>query len=80
MIYAITHGGNTPKGVSVSPSILASHAQLVNQVSNAADNAFGSGLSIALNIAGSMLIAMGIICLVIYLTHKRDFSDSKAVA
>jgi EmrB/QacA subfamily drug resistance transporter len=78
VIYAITHGGNTPKGVSVSPAVLASHAQLVNQVTNAADNAFGSGLSVALNLAGSMLIAMGVICLIIYLTHKRDFKDSQA--
>ena len=79
VIYAITHGGNTPKGVSVSPTVLASHAQLVNQVSNAADNAFGGGLSVALNLAGSMLIAMGVICLIIYLTHKRDFKDSQAI-
>jgi mannose/fructose/N-acetylgalactosamine-specific phosphotransferase system component IIC len=79
VIYAITHGGNTPKGVSVSPAVLATHAQLVNQVSQAADNAFGSGLTIALNIAGTMLLVVGIGCLVVYLTRKRDFSDSQAV-
>jgi len=79
VIYAITHGGNTPKGVSVSPSVLASHAQLVNQVSNAADNAFGSGLSVALFLAGSMLVAMGVVCLIIYLKNKREFDNLKTV-
>ncbi len=79
VIYAITHGGNTPKGVSVNPALLATHAQLVNQVTNAANNAFGSGLSVALNLAGSMLIAMGIACTLIYWRHKREFTAAKAI-
>ncbi|HUD07632.1 MAG TPA: MFS transporter [Candidatus Saccharimonadales bacterium] len=79
VIYAITHGGNTPKGVSVSPAVLATHAQLINQVSQAADNAFGNGLTIALNIAGTMLLVVGVACYIVYLTRKRDFSDSQAV-
>ncbi len=74
VIYAITHGGNTPKGVSVSPTILASHAQLVNQVTQAAYHAFGSGLTIALNLAGTMLIATGIICGVVYLQSRQNVS------
>jgi MFS family permease len=79
VIYAITHGGNTPKGVSVSPALLASHANLVNQVTQAADHAFGRGLAIDLNIAGSMLVVTGIVCGVIYLWHKSNFNDTTAV-
>lgn len=75
VIYAITHGGNTPAGVSVSPAILAKHAKLVTEVTQAAYNAFGTGLSIALNIAAIMLVATGVICGVIYILRKRDFSD-----
>ena len=78
VVYAITHGGNTPKGVSVSPALVASHANLVNQVTQAADHAFGSGLAIDLNIAGSMLVVTGVICGVIYLWHKPNFSDTPA--
>jgi len=74
VIYAITHGGNTPVGVSVSPTVLAQHPQLVTQVTNAAFGAFGSGLTIALNIAGTMLIATGLICIGIYFWRKREFS------
>jgi EmrB/QacA subfamily drug resistance transporter len=79
VIYAITHGGNVPKGVSVSPTILATHAKLVSQVSQAADNAFSNGLSIALNIVGTMLLVVGVACLITYLIRKRDFSDSQVV-
>jgi EmrB/QacA subfamily drug resistance transporter len=79
VIYAITHGGNTPKGVSVSPAILASHASLVNQVTLAADHAFGSGLTVALNLAGIMLVSTGAACAVLYLWRKHDFSESQPV-
>jgi EmrB/QacA subfamily drug resistance transporter len=63
VIYAITHGGGTPTGVHVSPGILAQHAQLINQVTQAAYSAFGDGLSMALDIAGSLLLFVGFISL-----------------
>jgi len=75
VIYAITHGGNTPQGVSVNPAILAAHTQLVTQVTNAAYSAFSSGLTIALNIAGTMLVATGLICLGIYFWRKHEFDE-----
>lgn len=78
-VYAITHGGNTPPGVSISPTILIKHAQLVTQVTNAAYAAFGSGLTIALNIAGTMLVITGIVCGIIYLLRKNEFSDEPIV-
>lgn len=71
VVYAITHGGNTPQGVTVSPSLLATHAQLVTKLTNAAYSAFGNGLTIALNIAGTMLVATGLVCLALYLWLKR---------
>jgi EmrB/QacA subfamily drug resistance transporter len=77
IIYAITHGGNTPKGVSVSPAIIASHAKLVNQVTSAADHAFGSGLTVALNLAGIMLVATGAACIMLYLWRKHDFHETQ---
>ena len=73
VIYAITHGGNTPVGVSVSPALIAEHPQLVSQVTNAAFGAFGSGLTIALNIAGTMLISAGVVCIGIYFWRRHDF-------
>jgi hypothetical protein len=76
VIYAITHGGNTPKGVSVSPAILASHARLVSQVTNAAYNAFGSGLTIALNLAATMLVVTGLACGVLYMWRDRRLSHA----
>lgn len=75
VIYAITHGGNTPKGVSVSPAILATHAKLVSQVTQAAYHAFGSGLTIALDLAGSMLVFTGLAYALVYLWRKHDFDD-----
>lgn len=78
-VYAITHGGNTPPGVSISPSILIKHAQLVTQVTNAAYAAFGSGLTIALNIAGTMLLVTGVVCAVVYVWRKNDFTDDPIV-
>jgi EmrB/QacA subfamily drug resistance transporter len=78
-VYAITHGGNTPPGVSISPTILIKHAQLVTQVTNAAYAAFAHGLTIALNIAGIMLVATGLICGVIYLVRKDDFTDDPII-
>jgi hypothetical protein len=74
VIYAITHGGNTPAGVSISPAQLAGHAQLINQVEGAAFGAFGDGLTVALNIAGTMLIGTGVVCIGIYIWRKREFS------
>jgi hypothetical protein len=79
VIYAITHGGNTPQGVTVSPSILITHAKLVTQVTQAAYTAFGSGLNIALNIAGTMLLVTGVVCAVIYFWRKDDFTDDPIV-
>lgn len=78
VIYAITHGGNTPKGVSVSPAELVSHANLVNQVTNAASQAFGSGLTIALNLAAIMLVTTGVLCGLIYYWPKRYAIIKKA--
>jgi len=78
-VYAITHGGNTPPGVSISPTILVKHAQLVTQVTNAAYAAFGSGLTIALNIAGIMLVGTGLVCGVIYLLRRNDFTDDPII-
>lgn len=66
VIYAITHGGHTPQGVHVTIGELASHAYLIQQVTNAAYRAFGDGLNIALDIAGSLLIVTGIFALIIY--------------
>src|SRR5665213_173167 len=74
VVYAITHGGNTPAGVSITPAQLAGHAQLINQVEGAAFGAFGDGLTLALNIAGTMLIATGVVCIGIYVWRKREFS------
>jgi len=73
VIYAITHGGNTPTGVNVSPAILAQHANLITQVTNAAYGAFGTGLTIALNIAGTMLVATGMIYALVFYLRQNDF-------
>lgn len=79
VIYAITHGGNTPQGVAVSPAVLAGHANLVNQLTNAAYQAFGHGLTIALNIAATMLILTGFVCAAVYVWRKKDFNDDPIV-
>ena len=76
-VYAITHGGNTPKGVSVSPSILLKNSNLVSEVTKAAYQAFANGLNIALLIASILLIFTGLIYGLTYLikyqtlTHKQ---------
>lgn len=72
VIYAITHGGNTPAGVSVSPAILAQHSKLIQQVTQAAYDAFGNGLGIALNLAGALLLLTALIAGVIYLQRKHS--------
>jgi MFS family permease len=79
VIYAITHGGNTPQGVAVNPAILATHSQLIAQVENAAFSAFGSGLTLALNIAGTMLIGTGIFCSIVYYFKKDSYANSAAL-
>ncbi len=66
VIYAITHGGHTPKGVHVTIGELVSHAYLIQQVTNAAYRAFGNGLSIALDIAGTLLISAALTASVVY--------------
>lgn len=78
VIYAITHGGNTPTGVHISPEELASHAALVTKVTSAAYKAFSDGLKIALDIAAIMLLACGIICIIIYFWRRNVFQASKA--
>lgn len=72
VIYAITHGGHTPQGVHVTISEIASHASLISQVTNAAYQAFGNGLTISLDIATSLLLLTGLITLVIYLWHVMN--------
>jgi len=52
---------------------------LVNQVTLAADHAFGRGLTVALNLAGIMLVSTGAACAVLYLWRKHDFSESQPV-
>ncbi len=61
VIYAVTHGGHTPQAAHISIAELASHAALINQVTGVAYKAFGHGLTIALYIAGSLLLLSGVI-------------------
>jgi EmrB/QacA subfamily drug resistance transporter len=77
VIYAITHGGNTPKGLSVTPAELASHGNIISKVTKAAYQAFSSGLAISLDIASSLLLLTGLICVVMYLWRNHRFSDIK---
>jgi hypothetical protein len=49
---------------------------LVSQVTQAAYNAFGDGLTIALDLAGAMLVATGLVCGIIYIWRKRYFDDN----
>ncbi len=74
-VYAITHGGNTPKGVNISPSILINHANLINEVTKAAYQAFANGLNTALSIASGLLILTGLIYGSIYIVKRRSFND-----
>jgi MFS family permease len=79
VVYAITHGGNTPAGVAVNPAILATHAKLITEVENAAFSAFGNGLSIALNLAGGMLMLTGIVSGLLYYFRREKFNDLETV-
>ena len=58
----------------------AGHANLVNQVTKVADQAFGPGLTIDLNIAGAMLVVTGLVCGVIYLWPKPSINGRPAVS
>lgn len=71
VIYAITHGGHTPQGLHVPISELASHASLIGEVTNAAYAAFGRGLSIALYIAGSMLLLTAVVSATFLMANKK---------
>lgn len=57
VIRGVTHGGtaNAPRAKAAA----AGHAKLVHEVLSAAYQAFGSGLHVALIIAGSMLLVAG---------------------
>lgn len=77
VIYAITHGGHTPQGLHVSIAVLAEHASLVEQVTNAAYAAFGRGLGIALNIAGSLLAITAAVALLIFLLNKKRLRSNQ---
>lgn len=79
VIYAITHGGNTPKGVTLTPALLAKNADLITKVEGAAFGAFGQGLSIALDISGSLLIAVGIASAILYIYRRKSFDDVATV-
>ncbi len=70
VIYAITHGGHTPQNVHLSIAELASHAVLVNNITNAAYDAFGNGLRIALFISGSLLLSTAALSGVLYLQKR----------
>lgn len=79
VVYAITHGGNTPAGVTVNPAELAKHTQLITQLENAAFGAFSSGLNIALDVAGSMLLLTGVVSGILYYVRREKFNDIKTV-
>ncbi len=74
-VYAITHGGNTPAGVNVNPSILVKETNLVSVITKAAYGAFADGLHIALYIASSLLAFIGIVYLIIYINKHHTISD-----
>ncbi|HEX5447941.1 MAG TPA: MFS transporter [Candidatus Saccharimonadales bacterium] len=61
VIYAITHGGNLPANSHVSAGAVLAHPQLVGQVTDAAYQAFGDGLSICLKLAGALLLLSGVV-------------------
>lgn len=71
VIYAVTHGGHTPKNAHISIAELASHAALVQQVTQSAYSAFGTGLNISLLIAGSLLAVTGLATACIYIWQRR---------
>lgn len=71
IIYAITHGGHTPRGLHITIAELAKHAALINRVTQAAYDAFGRGLNIALLLAGSLLLALGAVTALIYILRPK---------
>ncbi|MGH7234278.1 MAG: MFS transporter [Candidatus Saccharimonadales bacterium] len=75
VIYAITHGGHTPQGLHVSVAELASHAALVNKVTQAAYDAFGQGLHIALFIAGTVLLLIAAVAATLYLKKPNSIEN-----
>ncbi|MCL4358094.1 MFS transporter [Patescibacteria group bacterium] len=70
VIYAITHGGHVPTNARISISELASHASLVQSVTLVAYAAFGHGLTIALNIAGFLLLIVALVSGALYLLRR----------
>ncbi len=72
VIYAITHGGHTPQNLHVSVAELAQHAALVGSVTQAAYDAFGQGLHIALYIAGLLLLLISAVTLALYLKTSQS--------
>lgn len=71
VIYATTHGGNTPANVHVNASAVLAHPQLVQQITDAAYQAFGHGLTIALRLAGVILLAAASISIIMLRHEKR---------
>lgn len=56
VIYAITHGGRTPTNAHVSAGAILAHPDLVAKVTQAAYQAFGRGVTMALYAAGLLLL------------------------
>jgi hypothetical protein len=56
VIHAVTHGGLPANAGAVGNPAAVGHEQLVAQVIQAAQDAFGSGLHLSLLIAGTMLL------------------------
>lgn len=71
VVYAITHGGNLPAGAHVSAGAILNHPQLVGQVTDAAYRAFGRGLTIALYVAGTLLLATALVSLATLRRHRQ---------
>ncbi len=71
VIYAITHGGHTPSNVHISIAEIARHASLVQTVEQSAFNAFGHGLTIALSLAASLLLATAAAAALVF-SYKRS--------
>ncbi|HET9850291.1 MAG TPA: MFS transporter [Candidatus Saccharimonadales bacterium] len=61
VIYATTHGGNTPPNIHVNASKVLAHPALIQQITNSAYQAFGDGLTIALRVAGILILATALI-------------------
>ena len=70
VVYAITHGGHTPANAHISIAELASHAALIAPIQQAAFDAFGKGVSIALNLAASLLVATAVTAIGFYSYHR----------